>query len=68
MSEFEMQLNHFNDEAAHIQKAEIELKSKAQFFNQKLMAFMKEHGLSDDFTLPGLALLAIRKSRTEIIT
>lgn len=63
MNAFEIQLMKLTEESQELQKGEMELRSKAQLFNQKLMGFLKEHGLPDDFTLPQLALLSIRKSR-----
>lgn len=63
MTEFETQLAKLEEEATGIQKSEGELRIKVQIFTQKLMGFLKENGLPEDFTLPQLALLAIRKSR-----
>lgn len=63
MNDFELTVMKLSEEATEIQKTEIELRTKAQMFNQKLMGFFKEQGLPDDFTLPQLVLLAIRKSR-----
>lgn len=63
MNEFEVQLMKLSEEADDIQKQELELRQKGQIFNDKLMGFLKEHGLPQNFTLPHLALLSIRKAR-----
>lgn len=63
MNEFETTLMKLSEEAGEIQKTELELRGRAQLFNQKLMGFLKEQGLPEDFTVPQLALLSIRRSR-----
>lgn len=62
-SEFESQLKKLCDESDDLQKTEMELKTKTQLFHEKLGGFLKEQGLPDNFTIPQLALFAIRKSR-----
>jgi hypothetical protein len=63
MNEFELTLMKLNTESEETQVAELELRQRAQLFNQKLMGFLKENGLPENFTLPQLALLAARKCR-----
>jgi len=65
MTDFEQTLRKLNDEAFLIQQEEITLQAKAKLFQQKLSGFLKESGLPDNFTVPELALLAVKKSRAQ---
>lgn len=67
MTDFEITLAKLADESAEIQKKEMTLKQEQQLFMQKLYGFLKEHGLSENFTLPELAMLAVRKSKMIVI-
>jgi len=64
MTQFEETLTKFNNEAAELQKQEIELQAKARMFQERFIGFLKENGVPENHTTPGLLLLAIRKSRT----
>lgn len=61
--EFEQQLKKLGEEGDEIQKEELSLRQKQGLFMDKLHGFLKEQGLPENFTLPQLALFAIRKSR-----
>ena len=63
MNDFESTLAKLAEESAEIQKKEMTLKTEQQLFMEKLYGFLKEHGLSENFTLPELAMLAVRKSK-----
>lgn len=63
MNEFETQLIKLHTEAEELQKLEIELQMKVKIFAEKQVGFLKEYGLPENWTLPQLALLAIRKAR-----
>ncbi len=63
MNEFEKTLIKFREEADEIQKVELDFQMRAKFFNEKWHAFLKENGLPENFTMPGMVLLAIRKTR-----
>lgn len=65
-NDFEMTLVKFCEEAEVLQKKELALKGEQQLFMQKWVGFMKESGLPEDFTMPEMALLAIKKSRSLI--
>lgn len=64
MTDFEVTLLTLSKEASDLQKKQIELRSEIALFDNKLQGFLKENGLPENFTLPELALLAIRKSRS----
>lgn len=63
MNEFETALFELNKEAEEIAKSEAELQMRGKLFSEKLFGFLKESGLPPNYTLPQLALLAIRKAR-----
>jgi len=63
MNPFETQLMELAKEAEGIKKQEAEVQTKGRLFNEKLIGFLKENGLPENFTMPELALLAIRQSR-----
>lgn len=63
MNEFFEAVLKFEAEAEELQKAEILHQQKARLFTEKLMGFLKQYGLPENFTLPQLMLLAVRKSR-----
>ena len=62
-NEFEKTLSKLCEESEQIQKMEMELKARAQLFTEKMAGFLKEQGLPDNFTIPQLAMFAIRKAR-----
>ncbi len=64
-NQFETQLMQLDADATKLQEAEQRLQHQAVAFREKLNAFLKENGLPSDFTLPQLALLAIRQSRKQ---
>lgn len=66
MTDFETTLTKIAKESAEIQKKELALKQEQQLFMEKLYGFLKENGLPENFTLPELAMLAIRKSKSII--
>lgn len=63
MTEFHKQLLKFAEESNGIQKRTVQLQADAETYNQKFAGFLKENGLPENFTLPEIALLAIRKSQ-----
>jgi hypothetical protein len=63
MNDFETTLLKLAEEAGSLQKQELTLRTETQLFNQKFMGFLKQNGLPEDFTLPQLALLSVKKSR-----
>ncbi len=67
MNDFEASLSRFVEESAALQKRELALQQEGQLFMQKWMGFMKENGLPENFTLPELAALAVKKSRSLIV-
>ncbi len=62
-NEFETQLRQFAVESEALQIRERDLKNDSEFFLQKFQGFMKENGLTQEWTLPQLALLAVKKSK-----
>ena len=50
-------------EAEVIKKKEATLRMEQKMFGEKLHGFLKENGLPDDFSLPELCMLAVRKCR-----
>lgn len=63
MNNFETTLVKFVEESESLQKRELALNQENRLFGEKLAGFLKEHGLPENFTVPQLAILAVRKSR-----
>lgn len=67
MNDFERALSSLVGEATEIQERESKLKVDQQIFMNKWSGFMKEAGLPENFTLPQLAMLSVRKARELIL-
>jgi hypothetical protein len=63
MTEFHKQMLKFVEESQDIQKRTAQLQADTGIFNEKLGSFLKESGLPENFSIPEICLLAIRKAQ-----
>ena len=59
--------NITEDEEFSIMKRELSARKKAHSFNVRLMGYLRECGLPENYTMPELCILAIKKARESVI-
>ena len=65
---FQQTLEQFDKEMQELKKLGAELQARSKIVNEKLGGFFKENGLPENFTMTELALLALRKGKSDLIT